>query len=216
MQEIIQSKSIRKFFNAMEDDDAWLSCHHDDLWIFDKCILSRKLGYTCGPADVDVPESNFYIVRPCVNLPGMGRGAEFRYLTQDTTDLPPGHFWCEIFEGRHLSVDFNLNKKSRTYEQGLTTEGFRHEDDPMWKFNKWIRVNDEIEYPMILSQLNGDYECINCEFIGDKLIEVHLRANEDMGEYTEIIPVWEEKDKELEGYEYHENKDFKRLGFNKK
>ena len=26
----------------------------------------------------------------------------------------------------------------------------------------------------------------------------------------------EKKDKELEGYEYHEDKDFKRIGFNKK
>ena len=55
----------------MEDDDAWISCHKDDLWIFDKCILSTKLGYNCGPADMDVPEPGIYIVRPCVNLAGM-------------------------------------------------------------------------------------------------------------------------------------------------
>ena len=46
----------------MEDDDAWISCHKDDLWIFDKCFLSTKLGYNCGPADVDVSEAGIYIV----------------------------------------------------------------------------------------------------------------------------------------------------------
>ena len=64
----------------MEDDEAWISCHKDDLWIFDKCILSKKLGYNCGPADVDVSEAGIYIVRPCVNLTGMSRGAEFRHI----------------------------------------------------------------------------------------------------------------------------------------
>ena len=200
----------------MEDDDAWKSCHKDDLWIFDKCILSTKLGYNCGPADMDVPEPGIYIVRPCVNLAGMSRGAEFSHIEKETTELPPGHFWCEIFEGRHLSVDFNLNKQSRTYEQGLTTEGIREFHEPLWKFNKWIKVDDVVDYPTILSELKGDYDCINCEFIGDKLIEVHLRANEDMGEYTEIIPVWDENDIELDGYQYHEDRDYKRIGFNKR
>ena len=59
-------------------------------------------------------------------------------------------------------------------------------------------ADDVVDYPTILSELKGDYDCINCEFIGDKLIEVHLRANEDMGEYTEIIPVWNENDIELD------------------
>ena len=205
----------------MEDDEAWISCHKDDLWIFDKCILSTKLGYNCGPADMWVPEPGIYIVRPCVNLAGMGRGAEFRHIEKETTELPPGHFWCEIFEGRQLSVDFNLNKQSRTYEQGLTTEGIREFHEPLWKFNKWTKVDDLVEFPLILTELKGDYDCINCEFIGDKLIEVHLRPNEDMGEYTEIIPVWDESEKNAQhyfsnGYEYVEEKDYKRLGFFKR
>ena len=36
----------------MEDDEAWIDCNDDDLWVFDKCILSRKLNYNCGPADM--------------------------------------------------------------------------------------------------------------------------------------------------------------------
>ena len=59
----------------MQDDQAWLSCDVADLWIFDKLILSRKLDYICGPVDVDVPSPGNYIVRPCVNLAGMSRGA---------------------------------------------------------------------------------------------------------------------------------------------
>ena len=64
----------------VEDDDVWFDCHEDDLWIFDKLILSRKLGYVCGPVDADVPKPNHYIVRPCVNPAGMGRGATIEYI----------------------------------------------------------------------------------------------------------------------------------------
>ena len=46
----------------MYDYEAWVKCHPDDLWIFDKLILAKKLGYLCGPADVAVPESDNYIV----------------------------------------------------------------------------------------------------------------------------------------------------------
>ena len=81
----------------MYDHDAWVKCHPDDLWIFDKLILAKKLGYLCGPADVGVPESNNYIVRPCVNLAGMGIGAELRFLEKGRWDLEPGYFWCKPF-----------------------------------------------------------------------------------------------------------------------
>ena len=201
----------------MEDDEAWIDCNDDDLWVFDKCILSRKLKYNCGPADMWVPKPDFYIVRPCVNLAGMSRGAQIRYLEKETTHLPPGHFWCEIFEGRHISVDFKLNNKSRTYSQDLTVEGFRDKKNPLWKFDRWIRVNDTIEFPKILTQLKGNYSTINCEFIGDKLIEVHLRQNDDMGEFNEIIPVWENETVDyLDDYVFIDDKDYKRVGFLKK
>ena len=195
----------------VDDDDVWFDCHNKDTWIFDKLILSRKLGYTCGPIDAWVPKPDYYIVRPCVNLAGMGRGATIEYIKRDTDHLPVGYFWCEIFKGRHLSVDYSDGR------QKLITEGLRIKENPLWKFDKWIRVNDEVEYPSILNELNGDYPIINCEFIGRNLIEVHLRANYDMGNYNEIIPVWKgEECSIMEGYTYVEHKDFNRLGFWKK
>ena len=195
----------------VEDDDAWFDCHEDDLWIFDKLILSRKLGYVCGPIDADVPEPNYYIVRPCVNPAGMGRGATIEYIEKDTDHLPVGYFWCEIFYGRHLSVDYYHGN------QKLVTEGFRDKDNPLWKFNRWLRVDDEIDFPSILDELKGNYPTINCEFIGDKLIEVHLRGNYEMGKFSEIVPIWEgEEQPTMEGYTYVEHEDFNRLGFWKK
>jgi len=55
--------------------DEYSQIHQDDLWVYNKLILSRKLGYTCGPSGVPVPKSDFFIVRPCMNFMGMGRFA---------------------------------------------------------------------------------------------------------------------------------------------
>lgn len=201
----------------MDDYEAWVTCHSDDLWIFDKLILAKKLGYLCGPAEVAVPKSNNYIVRPCVNLAGMGIGAEIRFLEKGKWDLKPGYFWCELFEGRHLSVDYAIDNSARIVQQGITTEGFRNKANPLWKFDKWIRVNDKFKIHFMLTKLKGSYEHINCEFVGGKLIEMHLRPNPDMGEFNEIIPVWEgELSIPPKGYTYVEDKDYNRLGFFKR
>ena len=206
----------------MFEDDAWLNCHLDDLWIFDKLILAKKLGYICGPVGVDVPYPDYYIIRPCMNCMGMGRGATIEYLEQDTDILANnydklGYFWCEIFEGRHISVDYKTNPKSRSIIQGLTVEGFRNKNNPIWKWNKWVRIDEFVKFPKVLYALQGKYNCINCEFIDGKLIEVHLRPNHDIGDFNEIIPVWnDELSIPPKGYTYVEDKDYNRLGFFKR
>lgn len=190
-----------------EDWLIWPTIHPDHLWVYDKLILSRKLGYVCGPVGVPVPKSGRYIVRPITNPLGMGCGAQFVYIKEDTDHLPLGHFWCEIFEGRHLSVDY-VNK-----QQVLCVEGIRNEQAPLYKWSKWLVVDDIVPFPSILKDL--PYPNINCEFIGDKLIEVHLRLNPDFQNgITEAVPVWEgESTLPPDGYAYKESPDFLRQGF---
>lgn len=192
----------------VNDEDVWPSLPPEDLWVYDKLILSRKLGYACGPTGVRVPCPNEYIVRPITNLCGMGRGARILYLTDKTDHLPYGYFWCETFEGRHLSVDYVDG------EQTLCVEGFRS-SSKLYKWDKWVITEDRVPYHPILHTLTGKYQTINCEFIGDKLIEIHLRGNPDFQVNTnEIIVVWEGDDTTPpEGMKFVEAKDFKRLGF---
>jgi|TARA_Y100000296_G_C5143954_1_gene242628 hypothetical protein len=201
----------------MNEEEAWHNCHPDDAWIFDKLILSKKLGYQCGPVGVEVPAPDNYIVRPCINIAGMGIGAKMQALWDTTDHLPVGHFWCEIFKGRHLSADYEIDPASRSIQQGLTVEGFRDPKDPIWKFNRWVRVKDQLKINFILKELKGSYKAINCEFIDGKLIEMHLRANEDMGDYNEVIPIWEgQSTTPPKGFTYVEQPDYNRIGFFKR
>ena len=58
------------------EDEVWNTIDPEHIWVMDKLILSRKLGYSCGPTGMDVPKPNWYIVRPCINAMGLGLGAE--------------------------------------------------------------------------------------------------------------------------------------------
>jgi hypothetical protein len=168
---------LRNGIMTIEDPEvrAWKNCHPDDLWIFDKLLLSKKLAYLCGPGCVPVPVANFYVVRPVMNLYGMGAGAEVKWLTpEDSSEVPPGYFWCEEFKGRHLSIDYD-----QTGAQLNCVEGFRGANEPLYRFSEWKAVNEARKFPAILKNLAGTYEFYNVEMIGDKIIEVHLRQNHD-------------------------------------
>lgn len=187
---------INPIVDDTEEDFVWQRTDPDKLWVFDKLILSRKLGYNCGPTGIDVPKSGFYISRPCVNALGLGLGASKHYLENTTTHLPVGNFWCEWFEGRHLSIDYFYG------EQVLAVEGFKPEHT-FTKWTLWKRVTDNIPLPSILEPfVNEKY--INCEFIDGKLIEAHFRHNEDFDKaIEEFIPVWQgENTTPPKGYKY--------------
>ena len=195
------------------EDYVWKDVDPNHIWVMDKLILARKLGYTCGPVGLDVPKPAWYIVRPCVNMQGMGLGAEKVWIEKLTTHLPIGYFWCEFFEGRHLSIDYAYGKPK------LKIEGFKQENTFI-KWDKWKKVDDwpAIEcvysFPKILNDYRYTYPVINCEFIGNKLIEVHFRENEDFKDgIEEFIPVWKGQSTEPPpGYRYVSNPDQERIG----
>lgn len=193
----------------LEGDQEWNQVHPSDLWVYNKLILSRVLGYNCGPVGTSVPKPDFYVVRPAMNLYGMGRFARIEYIHKYTEWYHPGEFWCEIFEGEHLSVDFHHK------QQKLTVIGNRDAESDLYRWSKWEKIDREVEFPEILNDLHGYYDWINCEFIGNKLIEVHFRQNPDF-RYgnSEAIPVWEgDSSVNFDEYRFIESKDYLRKGF---
>lgn len=185
------------------------SIHSQDLWVYNKLQLSRILGYTCGPAGMEVPKSGFYIVRPSVNFMGMGRLSRIEWLEYDTEHLHPAEFWCEIFEGEHLSVDF-YKKESK-----LVVKGTKNAKNPLYKWEKWEKIDKKVNFPPILNNLVGNYDYINCEFVENNLIEVHFRQNSDF-RYgnTVAIPIWDENSqKNYDDYTFVIDEDYKRKGF---
>lgn len=171
--------------NIFSDFEAWSHAEYKDLWVFDKLIVARKAGHTCGPRGMRVPRPGFYMVRPIMNLYGMGVGARKMFLEDSTDHLNPGEFWCEFFEGEHLSIDY------RGTNPVLQVRGLHDHIHPHQRFTHWQKVDHFVPLPQMLVWMCLRYKYINCEFIGGKLIEVHLRGNPDfVYGNTQMIPVW--------------------------
>ena len=79
------------------------------------------------------------------------------------------------------------------------------------KWDKWVKVEDRDQQrlPSVIFPLINNYHTVNLEYIEDKLIEVHLRRNEDFdGDINEFIPVWEGEDTTPpEGYKFRQYPD---------
>lgn len=189
--------------------DEWKSIHPQDMWVYNKLFLNQSLGHLCGPTGCPVPYSGYYIVRPSINLLGMGRFSHIDWIYKNTDHYHPAEFWCEVFEGPHISVDFR-NQKSE-----LVVLGERGEDEPLYRWKKWTKIDYEVEFPDILKDLKGNYEWINCEFIGSHMIEVHFRRNPDFRHGNSIaIPVWKgDMVVEIDNLRYIEDEDYLRKGF---
>jgi hypothetical protein len=174
----------------MNDVDVLNFIDPDDLWIYDKFILAKKLGYYCGPAGTVPQKPGEYIIRPCVNFLMMSVGAKVEKVYQygSELDIPAGYFWCERFYGRHLSFDYQYGN------QVLSVEGFRQDPNRLDRFSKWQKTKDILTLPDFLCIISEKYEWLNVECIGNKIIEVHLRYNDDFRGHDsdEIIPIWQE------------------------
>ena len=192
-----------------DSEEEWKSIHYEDLWVYNKLYLNTRLGHLCGPTGCPVPYPGHYIVRPSINLLGMGRFSRIEWIDKYTDNLHPAEFWCEIFKGNHYSVDFQ-NKEPK-----LVVLGEREETSELYKWKKWTQIDLNIDFPSILNNLKGDYEWINCEFIGNNLIEVHFRRNPDFRFGNSVaIPVWkEEETQKLGDFEFVSDEEYLRKGF---
>ena len=181
--------------NIIDDKDVWTKLPWSLLWVYDKLILSKKLGHLCGPAGVPVPEKNDYVVRPITNIHMMGKGARIQNLSPED-EIEPGYFWCEVFKGEHITVDYHYG------QQKTTAKGYPRQDR-LDRFDKWELIDKEMPFPERLGTDVCNYhrmhnlDWTNIEYIGGKVIEVHFRYNDDFENHNGkvIYPVW--KDEQL-------------------
>ena len=167
----------------ISDTEAYNIFPSDRHW-YDKLFVARTFGYNCG--EIVIPTSGKYIVRPKINLNGCGEDTTIKHYRAG--DLVPSRmFWCEVFEGRHITIDYQ--RQFGHWVQTNTFEGFNTQANPI-EFKNWKRV--EYSYPLPAPLYNIGVSDINIEVIGGKVIEIHLRSNPDPIQYDEFWPIWTE------------------------
>tara|TARA_B100000424_G_scaffold271037_1_gene272209 strand:- start:521 stop:1192 length:672 start_codon:yes stop_codon:yes gene_type:complete len=187
-----------------EDFQAW-QIYPEHRWVFNKLELALRLGYDAGPACVPITRSGKYVVRPIYNLYGMGIGAKVIHINimqsksmENHALIPPGYFWCEFFDGDQYSVDYKRTRQPKgsrwAWEEVDTARGERDIDN-LTRFKLWEKCeNRRIFLPNFLNNIDGVPD-LNVEWIGDKVVEVHLRTGNDVfwgkDEGAKVIPIWE-------------------------
>jgi hypothetical protein len=172
------------------DIQAWgryssLRLFHNKLWVAD------TLGYKCGPVGIPIPEDGKYIIRPTYNPEGMGVGATVANLKKGDVHVGPlGYFWCEFFEGDQYSCDYTWNSQTKQWGQHSTYRGTKPETN-LTRFELWKKVDKKIDPPSICLEFHEQgISTFNVEYIEEKAIEIHLRANPNPINYNEMIPIW--------------------------
>ena len=160
--------------------DEWNRILPQHLWVYNKLFLSRRLGYTCGPMGLEVPKPGFYVISPSTCL--IECQSRVEHIECSTDHLHPGEFWCEVFEGDHLSVDYEYHEdRTGCYPEYAMDHSVDFHIKEQRRALKnidgvWTETDIKVPYPKILTTIGlYRYGWINCEFIGDKLIEVHFR-----------------------------------------
>ena len=193
------------------DDIAYRSAHREDRWTFNKLEVGMRAGWVCGPCGEAVPQDGEYIIRPVMNVHGMGRGAWAEHLEEGDFHEAPGYFWCLRGNDDHqISVDYE--RKHGQWIPTLVVRGDKPRNAPMHRFERWTKLplDEAIPAPGWLSGLAHD-GTLNLEFVDGKVIEVHLRHNPDFQSGEEVIvPIWHD---DTLDWTYEAAVEFGRCGF---
>lgn len=193
---------------AEEDFEAWgLYKNTEHRWAFNKLEVALRQGLNAGPSATAPEKSGKYIFRPTYNIYGMGIGAKIFWYDKESDHkslinndvVPPGHFWCEVLKGRHLSIDYNQDTDGFWHTRSVW-QGKHESEDNLTRFASWTRLDNTLapawnDLPLEPSFLyDPNVPTFNIEMIGNYIIEVHLRlGNDPFDEYpvgSEIVPVW--------------------------
>ena len=188
---------------------AWNKYPQLRCW-YNKLYVAEQFSYACGPAGIPVPKPDNYVVRPIINMAGMGANSRIVHIDGDEvkTKVPPGYFWCQRFIGKQLSIDYV--KEFGIWRQLNAYQGSNFEND-LTRFTKWERVEDKVDMPKEFQPIldSGiqkiNFECIVTQQEQVKPFEVHLRNGFDhMMKWKEIVPVFKGDPKSRSGYRYIE------------
>lgn len=158
-----------------EDGDAYL-WYPEHKWVYNKLSIAESQGLRCAPHGID-PDHYPVFSKPIYNMRGMGAGSRILRTEKEYRRANrPGHMWCELLEGDHVSTDVAVvrgESKWWRHTSGVPLEGGMFDywivekedrESLVEHFTEWIRKN--------LSTYTG---MVNLETIGDRIIECHLR-----------------------------------------
>lgn len=160
---------------STEDADSWV-WYPEHRWIYDKLAVALSQGLEGAPHGV-VPPRFPVFSKPIMNLRGMGTGSRvIASAAEYKQALTPGHFWCTLLTGRHVSSDVAVVRGEPRWWRHATGA-----TAPGGTFDHWhIHAGPDPEVEdwcgaWLRQHLRGYTGMVNFETIGGRIIEAHLR-----------------------------------------
>lgn len=140
--------------------------------VYNKLWLCSTQDVRFAPCGVE-PEKYPVFYKPIMNLYSLGAFAFKANEAIQSSKKHPGIFWMEYLSGDHFTVDGNWNGSS------IRNPAIYKANKKNDVFESWIPVDTALEVPERWGRSYlADYEGpINFEWIGETLIEVHLRKS---------------------------------------
>jgi hypothetical protein len=160
---------------STEDADSW-EWYPAHRWIYDKLAVALSQGLEAAPHGV-MPKRFPVFSKPLMNLRGMGTGSRVIASADEyKAALTPGHFWCTLLIGRHVSSDVAVVRGEPRWwrhttgaaQPGGTFDYWHIHAEPMPEVEDWCGA-------WLRKRLRGYTGMVNFETIGARIIEVHLR-----------------------------------------
>ncbi len=160
---------------STEDADSW-EWYPAYRWIYDKLAVALSQGLQAAPHGV-MPPAFPVFSKPLMNLRGMGTGSRVIASAADYKEaLTPGHFWCTLLTGRHVSTDVAVAQGEPRWwrhatgatEAGGTFDHWHIHAEPDPEVEDWCGA-------WLRRHLRGYTGMVNFETIGGRIIEAHLR-----------------------------------------
>ncbi len=158
-----------------KDWEAW-TLYPRHRWIYDKLAVALSQGLDAAPHGV-IPPSFPVFSKPMMNLRSMGAGS-LPIPDADTyrASLNPGHFWCTLLTGAHVSTDAAIvdgHVRWWRHATGATAPGgtfdyWHIHAEAMPDIEDWCGA-------WARTHLVGYTGMVNFETIGSRIIEAHLR-----------------------------------------
>jgi hypothetical protein len=158
-----------------DDVRAW-PLYPKHRWVYDKMAVALSQGLDAAPHGV-MPSHYPVFSKPMINLRGMGAGS--RIIASEAeyrAAMTPGHFWCTLLSGPHVSSDAAVidgrpvwwRHTTGVTALGGTFDYWHIHAEAMPGIEDWCNA-------WASEHLRGYTGMINVETIGARIIEAHLR-----------------------------------------
>lgn len=169
-----------QFISNLKDKELVAWCDEEAMtmypkysWVYDKQLLSNSAGLTCHDLSKELPKSYPVIIKPRVNLEGLSKDC-YIATSEDEIEDYDNFIAQELVQGPQFSVDFiMLNGEIKGF---FAFQSHKSAYGEIKLFSSSPFFSALVQQD-ITRALNGYTGVGNVEYIGHKIIELHLRPS---------------------------------------